>query len=199
MPLEPESVYFQLGHLVATIPDLAANGDIQPETHRWLGRAYALVNEFDRGSEAINLKMQVDFLASGLDRRGAAQKIQAILFRILAVAELRAPAAARGAFIPAGNAFDAMAAVGSVLNRATSDILIVDPYMDEKALTDFAVLVGIELRLLADERDHKPSFRPAVKRWISQYGRERPVQARLASARSLHDRLIAVDGQTTWV
>lgn len=145
--------------------------------------------------------MQVDFLASGLDRRGAAQKIQAILFRILAVAELRAPAAARGAFIPAGNAFDAMVAVGSVLNRATSDILIVDPYMDEKALTDFAVLapVGIELRLLADERDHKPSFRPAVERWISQYGKERPVQARLASARSLHDRLIAVDGQTTWV
>lgn len=201
MPLEPESLYVQLGHLMATIPDLAAGGDIQPETHRWLGRAYALVKESEGEAEAISLKIQMDLLASSVGRRDSAQRILAALFRILAIAELRAPVASQGAFIPAGNSFDAMAAVGTVLKRAASDILIIDPYMDEKALTDFAVLapVGVRLRLLTDEREHKPGFRPAVTRWVSQYGDERPVEARLASPRSLHDRLIAVDAQTTWV
>jgi hypothetical protein len=50
-----------------------------------------------------------------------------------------------GAFIPAGNAFDAMAAIGSVLRTAKQGVFIVDPYMDEKALTDFAPLACLRI------------------------------------------------------
>jgi hypothetical protein len=91
------------------------------------------------------------------DRQTVANQIAMYLHRALAHAELRAPLPARSAFIPAGNAFDAMVAVGKVLGGTTLDVLIVDPYMDEKALTDFAPLAPdrVAIRLLADEDSHK--------------------------------------------
>jgi hypothetical protein len=107
----------------------------------------------------------------------------------------------QGAFISAGNPFDAFAAFAKVLSMATNDILMIDPYMDEKALSDFAVLAaeGMAIRLLADEHGKKASLKPAVERWISQYGTKRPLEARPAGARSLHDRLLIIDGSTAWV
>ena len=94
-----------------------------------------------------------------------------------------------------------MAAIGKVLGTAKRDVLIVDPYADEKALTDFAPLAreGISVRMLADEKDHKPTLQPARERWIQQYGTARPLEIRLALPRVLHDRLAIVDETETWV
>jgi hypothetical protein len=131
----------------------------------------------------------------------AAQGIMSILYRALAAAELNAPVPLSGSFISAGNALDAMAAIGKVLGTAKRDVLIVDPYADEKALTDFAPLAreGISVRMLADEKDHKPTLQPARERWIQQYGTARPLEIRLALPRVLHDRLAIVDETETWV
>ena len=124
-----------------------------------------------------------------------------MLHRALAVAEMRAPVSAQGAFIAAGNSFDAFAAVGKVLATATGDILIIDPYLDEKALTDFAPLAheGVSIRLLADESAYKPTLLPASRRWATQYGTTRPLDVRLATARTLHDRVIVADATSVWV
>ncbi len=73
--------------------------------------------------------------------------------------------------------------------------------MDEKAVTDFAPLIasGITIRLLSDAQSSKPTLGPAAKRWAIQYGSAHPLESRLAAARSLHDRLIVIDGQEAWV
>lgn len=131
----------------------------------------------------------------------AQSHILGVLYRSLARAEINAPSTAQGAFIPAGNAFDAMSAVGKALAPARRDVLIIDPYMDQKALTDFAVLipVGVGIRLLADQKHYKPSLAPAVQRWAAQHQTQRPLEARLTPERTLHDRLIIVDDETVWV
>jgi hypothetical protein len=100
-----------------------------------------------------------------------------------------------------GNAFDALTAIGKIFGAAKRDVLIVDPYMDEKALTDFALLAPehVEIRLLSDEHTAKPSLSVAAKRWTAQYGTNRPLAAKLAPAKTLHDRLIMVDEVTVWV
>lgn len=143
------------------------------------------------------------FLAGVLSARydaGYANEILTILYRRHAVAELAAPAAIRGAFINAGNAFSAMVAVGQVLSSAQRSVRIVDPYMDEKALTEFALLAAeqVAVELLADAGTVKPSLQPAAGRFVQQFGAARPLHVRFAPARSLHDRLIVVDGQTVW-
>src|SRR5260370_32850478 len=84
-----------------------------------------------------------------------------ILRRTAAEAELKSPAAVQGAFIHPGNVFDAMIALGKVLKTGTSDVLIVDPYMDEKALSDYALQIpqNVPIRLLSDQHSVKPTLR----------------------------------------
>jgi hypothetical protein len=201
MSMDPEALYIQLGRLVETMPELDDGNPMSSTTQQWLGRAAALIAEAGDFSDTALFRTAVGGLTSGLVRYKAAQEIPLLLHRALAVAELRAPLSAQGTFIPAGNSFDAFAAVGKVLAPATGDVLIVDPYLDEKALTDFAPLVheGVSIRLLADGGATKPTLIPASKRWATQYGAARPLEVRLAPARTLHDRVIITDAVSVWV
>jgi hypothetical protein len=106
-----------------------------------------------------------------------------------------------GAFIGTGDVLDAYTAIGKVLATAKVGVLIVDPYMDEKAVTDFAPLIasGIPIRFLSDAQTSKPTLGPAAKRWAIQYGATYPLEVRLAAARCLHDRLIVIDEQEAWI
>ena len=109
-------------------------------------------------------------MTSGALRHDTAQAIAVVLHRTLARAEFPAPVAAQGAFITAGNAFDALAALSKVLRLAATDLLIVDPYMDEKTLIDYAGLAnaGVTIRLLADAAHVKPTLKPAAAAWRAQ-------------------------------
>jgi hypothetical protein len=79
--------------------------------------------------------------------------------------------------------------------------LIVDAYMDADVLTKFCVTApeGIPIRLLADAASVKPGLAPATHAWVAQYGAARPLEARLARRRALHDRAIFVDHSTAWI
>ena len=198
MSLTPEALYLQLGSLVAEMPDLA-HGPITPEMNQWLGRAAALVEE--TGDEANTIYLQV--CAQNLDtalRPQNAQAIAVLVNQALAKAELKAPAAVQGTFIVAGHTFDAFRAVGQVLGTAKADVLIVDPYADEKVLTDYAVLAPeqVNVRLLTDQASYKKTLKPAAEHWGQQFGSTRPLSVRLAAPRTLHDRAILVDHSTAW-
>lgn len=199
MPLNPEALYVQLGRLVEVMPDLWVN-PIPSETQTWLGRAAALVSELNDPSEMVLLKVAVASLNTVSTRPNNVQTIISIVHRSLARAEINAPVAAQGAFISAGDTFDAFAAIGKLLSTANVSLLLVDPYMDEKALTDFAPLApeGVSIRLLADAQGRKATLAPASERWQHQYGAKRPLEVRLALARSLHDRLIVIDETDAW-
>lgn len=192
----------RLGRLTETMPQL--NEWPTEATHRWLGQLDALLVGDDDQANLVGLRANTSKLIGArtpMDRGHAAQEITFILHRALAAAELRAPVSLSGSFIPAGSALDGMAVIGKVLQTAKRDVLIIDPYMDEKALMDFAPLAaeGVAIRLLADGQDHKPTLRPAQQRFGTQYGARRPLQVRLAAPKVLHDRLIVVDDKDTYV
>jgi hypothetical protein len=202
MSLTPEALYVQIGQLMAQMPDLKSE-TVTPELHKWLARAVALVEEVGDITDAVTLRTLADQMVTMARIPGVqddlAEQIVPIIHRALARAELKAPASAQGVFIPAGNSFEAFAAVGRVLGTATADVLIVDPYGDEKLLTDFAIQAPerIPIRLLTDAKRYKPTLVPAAQRWKQQYGPDRPLEVRLAVT-ALHDRLIVVDGATAW-
>jgi hypothetical protein len=153
------------------MPDLA-NGPITPEVNRWLGRACALVPKVDAfKADFASLGPACQGLGGPLQKMNA-QIIASIVHQALAMAELDAPARVQGAFIAAGHTLDAYAAVGRVLGSAQSDVLMIDPYADEKAVTEYAVQAPetVTVRLLADETYYKPTLRPAMEKWAQQYG-----------------------------
>lgn len=197
--LTPEALYQQLGVHLANAPDLLACAE-RPETMRWLGQAHALVGQID-GLEAMELKSSMGLLSMPLMAEKAARDIMHCLHRVLAKVELAAPAVSVGAFIPAASPFEAFAAVARVFSAALIEVFVVDPYLDERILTEFAPTVpeGVKVRLLTDQQSMKPSFAPAVRRWLAQYGATRPLAVKVTAARTLHDRIILVDGGEAWL
>jgi hypothetical protein len=198
--MDAESLYIQLGQLVAEMPNLSGPGPITPEINRWLGRAAQLVLETNNYAEYSIFNLSSNAL-DGAARAMSAQTIAATLYRALAFAEANAPTASRGGFIGPGAALDALQVVGKVLGEARVDVLIVDPYMDSKVFTDFAPMAPATaaVRLLADSFSTKPeAVRPAMTRWRTQFGATRPIEVRLSVPRALHDRLIFADRNKVW-
>jgi hypothetical protein len=195
--MDAETLYRQLGRLIESVPEFPKGTDpTSAALQQWLGRAYALIQEC--GDLAVQLEL--DRAVHRLDtaaRGRAPEAVMLAIYKALGLAELKAPPGAQGAFIPVGASFDAFAAITKVFTTATSDVFIVDPYMDEAALTVFgrAAPEGITLRLLSDQASVKPSLAPAATAWASQYGPTRPLGVRLAAPKALHDRAIFIDGE----
>ncbi|MDY0871188.1 hypothetical protein [Dongia rigui] len=200
--------YSRLKQLIADMPDMM-NNEPDMRTFQWLAAAHAVAvdpgNVMDTADHAtlttqIPHIREADDRASFLIRKQAISAVQSVLLRRLAALELKIAPSESGAFIAAGNAFDAFAAVSKVFAEAKLEILIVDPYLDSKVLEVFAVGApeGVRMRLMADSRDVKPTFKPAVELWVKQYGAKRPVEARLSPPRTLHDRAIFVDQKRAW-
>jgi hypothetical protein len=179
------------------MPDLI-DGPITQEMNQWLGRAAALVELTGDVVNFTRLKVSAQGLNSVL-REENAQAIAAVLYEALAKAELNAPADVKGKFIAAGHTFDALMAVGNVLKRAKTDILVVDPYANETVLSDYVILApeNVTVRLLT-EANYKQSLKPAAERWVQQFGTQRPLEVRLAQNKALHDREIFVDSTEAW-
>ena len=198
--MSAEALYMQLGRLIEEMPDLKATGPVSHETLRWLGRANALVTAAEGYVAEIEFQQHRNTWEQLPYRQAGAERIMGALYRALGTVETELPGSFSGAFIPAGNVFDAMAAVGRIFASAKTKLLIVDPYLDEKMLTEFALLApeGVALRLLCDAAGYKASLVPASKKWTEQNGATRPLQVKAAPARTLHDRLVAVDGTSVW-
>jgi hypothetical protein len=201
MSADPEQLYVQLGRLVETMPDLREPLPLSAATQQWLGRVGALIAASGDVPDIAEFQTYVSSLNFSEMQHTAAGQLVSVIYRALAKAELKAPAAVQGSFIPAGNAFDPLSAIAKVVGNTKRNVLIVDPYLDEKALTDFCVLVPekTEVRLLSDQQTVKPTLRPAAARWVTQYGATRPLVVKLTPPKTLHDRLIAIDDAAAYV
>lgn len=110
------------------------------------------------------------------------------------------PSEAGGAFIARHAPFDVFAELARLVASARSEILIVDPYVNAIALTDVAIAAreGVRIQILGDRAGAKSSLAPAAGRWQAQYKAARPLEVRLARAKSLHDRLLLIDRAQVW-
>lgn len=195
-----EALYRQLGAQVASMPKFFQVPPTMEEA-MWLAKAHALVEASAGLAESLAFKNAWDRLGQSVFAPEGTNKIRDVLLRALAKIELQAPVSAQGAFIAAGAKFDAFQAIGKALGEAESDVLIIDPYMDDRALLDFVPLVaeGINVRIVSDATHTKwtTALRGGLGHWATQYGSKRPLAARLAAAGALHDRVMIIDGGTT--
>lgn len=200
--ISPDELYHRLGRLAAEPPIIRNNEKLDSTALQWLSRASVLIPAVLGSGEGTEFSRLVKRLAEvPFDRHKETELIHMMLHRALAVAEMDAPTASQGAFIPVGNAFDAVNEISKIFGTASRDVFLVDPYMDEKVLTSFAGLVpeGLSLRLLGDPARKKPALKPASQSWVVQYGASRPLDVRLSQSGALHDRLILIDSSNVWV
>lgn len=198
MGLNPEVYYRQLGRHIETWP-LILSPELSAEQHQWLGRADALIALSGDVRDTVDWRFATSRLNTA-NWHNALEDLKRIMYRVLASAELNVPVAVAGAFIPVGSTFDAYAAISKLLQTASKDVLVVDPYMDDTVLTQFGGLVeeGVSLRLLTSKSSQSISLVPASKSWTGQHGAKRPLSVRLATSSALHDRAIFIDDKTAW-
>ena len=201
-PPEWEALYHQLGQIISDEPKIPSGEERgSTEVLRWLGRAEALIEQVCGIVDHHKFgSLRTSMLtATRTDPEPQMRHIRGLLYTALAKAELSAPTAAKGAFIPAGNSFDALTAIAGVLRECSGSVLLVDPYMDAVALRDFLPMVAVvfPLRLLAGVKKKNAGLPEAVERWKVQYAQARPIELRLAAPRMLHDRLI-MDDVSVW-
>jgi hypothetical protein len=116
-------------------------------------------------------------------------------------AELNAPREVRGSVVLIGGNLNAFEAISRLLATASSDALLVEPDAAAKILADYGILAPerITMCLLADEAQYKPSLIEGVQRWQRRFGDSRKLMVRVASANTLHERLILLDSARGWV
>jgi hypothetical protein len=199
MPLTPERLYFELGRLIAEMPELTS-GPITPDVQRWLASAAALVKSSGSLTEALQLMVACEHLDGPLRARNA-KTIANILHRVVAKAEMNASREVRGSVLLIGENLDAYMAVRRLLATASSDALLVEPDATSRVLADYATLAPerVTVRLLADEAQYRPSLIRGVQRWQQLFGDRRNLMVRVASPNTLYERLILLDGERAWV
>ena len=80
-------------------------------------------------------------------------------------------------------------------------LFLVEPDAAAKILADYAILAPerVTVRRLADEAQYRPSLIGGVQRWRQRFGDNRNLMVRVASANTLSERLILLDGGRAWV
>jgi hypothetical protein len=195
----PERLYLDLGRLIADMPDLASDANTR-ELQSWLASANALLKSTGSLAEALRLRVACENLEGPLRARNA-KTIANILHRALVKAEANAPREMRGSVVLLEGDIETYRAMRKLLITTGSDALLVEPEATGKLLADYAILVPerATVRLLADEAQYRPSLTTGIQRWQQRFGRTRHLVVRLASANSLHERLVLLDSDRGWI
>lgn len=183
----------ELRSLAADVPDFTSYSPSSRLHLEWLGKAYALISRWNK-NESISFKTAADFLAMDLTREMNVGRLLGTLHRAIADLEIQVPELPPQAFGP-GAVYDFHKALLDLLASATSELLIVDPYLDEQIFDAYISTVPpqIVVRLLTSK--YPASLSPAVKKFISQ----KNMVVEVRSTREIHDRVIFIDGRSCWV
>lgn len=192
----------QLNALIASAPVMLQNLHAD-ETHRWLARIRLLAWPYLEIPEKVQFESALSMQFSYPENAKYPSEVRSILHRAIAKAESLCghSIAPTGAVIQPGEAFKAFTEIASVIKSASQTLFIIDPYMDETALTEVAIIArnGVAVRLLTEGGRTTPQLRAAASNWASDHNTTRPLEARIAPARSLHDRVIFIDQAAVWL
>lgn len=195
--LTPQALRAQLAILVDEMPDWRS-GKLTPSISRWVGKASAIVTHAGDLSDQVKFKAASGHLSDLMFTMNG-QTMEAVVHHVLAMLEIEAADTPEGIFIPSGAPFDALVAVGRILEVAKKTVRLVDAYGDEAVMNKIVPMVGegIAVQLLTKNKC-RPQIEPLAKAWRDQYGKDRPLEVMLVDNSRLHDRYIIIDGRDAW-
>lgn len=203
MAISPNELHSRIRQLLSSVP--SASGE-HVEIIQWMTKADVLVEILENENEDVAVANAIFAIEGGLKDREVGEikrglvEIRTVLTRCLYRLELGGGVVGAGEFLAAGNEFDAFAAVARLLQRATVDLLVVDPYLDETFFSDFMVGANqkTRVRLLCSSKNVQLALKPAIRRWRAQYP-DRKVELKYCEGRTLHDRLVIIDDSEVWL
>lgn len=184
----------ELKALTDHMPDFDSFTPTSRRHHEWLGKAHALVNQWNR-LEAISISGQIMYLGvPGFVRDTALSTILGALHRAIADLETKVLPSATKAFGP-GAVYDFFKTLRDLLASAKQSVVVVDPYLDEQIFDAYlsAVVPGVAVRLICGK--NSAGLKTAISKFISQT--KGSLEVRVSG--SIHDRVVFLDGRSCWV
>lgn len=183
----------KLRGLLQNIPSLEGRGAYGQEQFAWLGKASALISNWDK-TEGISFGVACKFMAGNMNRQANYGQIFTTIHRAITSIEESLPKSAEQIFGP-GAVYDFFKALNELVSSAERSLFLVDPYMDAEVFDGYlsALKPGKRVRLLVNK--YADNVKVAAEKYRSQHASE--VDARRSE--KIHDRLVFVDDAQCWV
>jgi hypothetical protein len=196
----PEQIMALVEATITEAPAFPYEGSLSDDDLRWLGKAETLIEAAGSTNDLLEFRLARKFLHTMQHSRN---DLLVPLHNTFYRAELLAPPSSRGAFIPSGETWNGYAAIVRLIQQPSSDLIIVDPYLNADLFLEFAPhgQHGQKIRCLANKRKENHSgLVAAALRWEKDHPNgDHQVEVRYAPQKSLHDRLIIIDGAEAWL
>lgn len=183
----------KLRGLLKNVPPLEGRGTYGQEQFAWLGKASALISNWDR-MESVSFGVACNSMAGNMNRQLNYGTILTSIYKAITSIEESLPRTAEQVFGP-GAAYDFFKALSELVSSAEKTLFLVDPYMDAEVFDGYlnALAPGKIVRLLVNK--HADNLKVASEKFRTQHASEIDVR----KSTKIHDRLIFVDNLECWV
>jgi len=100
----------------------------------------------------------------------------------------------RELFFPEHKQHDAYVEIRSILQKATTSITVVDPYVDDSILVLLSTAINTATLVSLFTAKFPADFVLEARKWISQHA----VRLEIRTGKEFHDRFIVLDGVLCW-
>ena len=179
----------ELEDLLRTMPPKETRRHETPDNLSWLGRATAIIGEWDLPS-LILARSHISKFQGAFAQDSSRGFRELVILLNKARADLRMKTVGpTNVAISSGMVFDYFDEIRKVIEEANSDILFVDPYLDSEFVSRYLshIKTGVQIRLLAREKIQ--TLLPAAKMFVNQ----NQVRLEIRSAPNFHDRFVFID------
>lgn len=188
--MSPEDLFAQINDLLRTKPSEDTIHEASDETMSWLGRARAILDEWDAAS-GILIGSALNNIQSGNALR-IARGYQELMTEIHRARHdlMMKTTGPLSVVIPSAMVFDYFDEIRKIIEIAEHEVLFVDPYLDADFVSRYLPHIpsSARIRLLTSDKKLRPLV-PAVGEFIKQ----NKSNIELRSANDFHDRYVFVD------
>lgn len=183
----------KLRGLLQNMPPLEGRGVYTQEQFAWLGKASALISNWDK-IEGISFSVACTSMAGNMNRQANHGVILTTIHKAIISIEESLPRTAEQVFGP-GAAYDFFKALNELVSSAERTLFLVDPYMDAEVFDGYlsALKPGKKVRLLVNK--NASNVKVAAGKFRTQYASEIEVR----KSTQIHDRIVFVDDAQCWV
>lgn len=189
MPPTEEQLLAEFEDLLRTMPPLSVLREETADNFAWMGRASAVLSEWDQ-LKAISLHGYFADVHAvmGLVAFTGYRNIAVLLHQARHALRMKALGPASVA-IAQGMVFDYFDEIRKIIEAAKQDLLFIDPYLDAEFVSRYLghVGAGVAIRLLT--REKLAALLPAVDAFVQQT----KTNVQVPSAPNFHDRYVFVD------
>ena len=195
--VEKQIILMKLTEVLANAPNFGDTATMDPATpqRKWLSEVGALLTRLD-----ISKKVQFGSSFSMLTRYWKHSIIQ-IQGQILdAIEEIKLDLELDGrseignAYAP-GDVYRFFADLKAIINGASDEILIVDPYFNGDAFDAYLCEIdsGLNIRILADR------FSKDIRNYADKHMTQFDSRVEIRRSKKIHDRIVFIDDDASWI